>query len=172
MRRTLFPAVVAALMASACAPKTGGGTSTGAVPPIATLMRGAWSGSASKSPLGEQPYAIVFRTEATSLIAETPETLGEDVLPPGAYQRFVFPQGATGTKATFKTSMGAGGMLDGDLELDASRSSPTKIVFCHSGNCESMELRWESLAADAMSFQVWMGGRIHADIRLEFAGDM
>jgi hypothetical protein len=164
--------IATAVALSACGPKTGTGTAPGTAPPLASQMHGLWSGGASKSPLGEQPYAIVFRTEAAGVIAETPPTLDEEVLPPGAYQRFVFPQGAASTNASFKTSMGAAGLQDGELVRDATRSSDTKMILCEGGNCESMELRFESVGVDKMSFQVWMGGKLHADIALEFAGDM
>ena len=178
MRRLMTACLV--MCAVACAPKprgtSGAGTATGAdpapdVPPVTALMHGLWSGTASRSPLGRQPYAVVFRKDGAGLVAETPPTLGEEVLPPGAYQRFEFPEGAGGTTGSFRTSMGTAGLLEGPLTLDETRSSPTKRIFCEAGNCQSMELRWESLAKDKMSFQVWIDGDLHVDIGLTFDGD-
>lgn len=170
MKRLLLLAWVA-VAGPACAPKTGATPAAGA-PPVERLMHGLWSGTASESPLGEQPYAIVFRKEGTTLVAETPPVLGEETLPIGAYQRFEFPEGPSGKKAKFKTAMGKDGFLDGDLELDGTRSTASKAVYCVTGNCGSMELRWEALAEDKMSFQVSIDGRLHVDIHLQFDGDM
>lgn len=155
----------------ACAPRTGTGGSGGA-PPLEKLHYGLWSGEAGKSPLGKQPYAIVFRKTGTTVIAETPPMLGEEHLPPGAYQLFEFPEGLDGPRGTFRTSMGSAGLLDGELRRDATRSSRTKAIFCEAGNCGSMELRWESLTAESMSFQVWLDGVLHVDILLAFDGEM
>ena len=155
----------------ACAPKTGTGGS-GSAPALEKLLYGLWSGEAGESPLGKQPYAIVFRKAGTAVIAETPPMLGEEHLPPGAYQRFEFPEGLEGPRGTFRTSMGSAGLLEGELRREATRSSRTKAIFCEAGNCGSMELRWELLAAERMSFQVLIDGVLHVDIQLAFDGEM
>lgn len=160
------------LFIAGCAPKTSGSTSSAAAPPLETLLHGLWSGEASESPLGKQPYAIVFRKEGSRVVAETPPMLGEEELPPGAFQRFEFPEGMSGKAATFKTSMGSQGFLEGDLQLDETRSSKTKAIFCEAGNCDSMELTWESLASDRMNFQVRIDGKPHVKIGLTFDGEM
>lgn len=162
-----------ALTATACGPRAGGTTQpVSAAPPIASQMRGLWSGTAKRSPLGQQPYAIAFRKEGTAIVGETPPTLDEEELPPGAYQYFQWKDGAAGAKVAYKTAMGEEGLLEGELELDPSRSNAQKVIFCEPNACERMELRWESLAADKMSFQVWIDGRLHADIALAFDGDL
>lgn len=168
MRRIFL--ALAALCLAGCAPKTG--TTSPDAPPLESLLHGLWSGEASESPLGKQPYAIVFRKQGSRVVAETPPMLGEDELPPGAFQRFEFPEGMGGKHGTFKTSMGSQGFLDGDLQIDATRSSNRKAVYCEAGNCASMELSWESLAADRMSFQVRIDGKLHVDIGLTFDGEM
>jgi len=159
--------------AAACAPRTttGGAKSGGAAPPFAGQMHGMWSGKASKSPLGVQPYALAFEREAADVIAETPPTIGEEKLPPGAYQRFRFLGGVDATRLEYKTAMGEKDFLEGTLELSADGSSATKRRYCDTAGCDRFELRWESLGPAAFSFQVWVEGRLHADIALEFDGD-
>jgi hypothetical protein len=67
--------------------------------------------------------------------------------------------------------MGERGFLDGELTRDA-QSSKSKAVFCEAGNCGSMQLSWESVAADAINFQVRIDGKLHADIHLKYEGEM
>ena len=170
-----FPVFVAALVIAGCAPRASDSTDKPAAagaPPIGTLLRGLWSGTAKKSPLGVQPYAIAFRKEGAAIVGETPPTLGEEELPPGAYQFFQWKDGAASTKVAYRTAMGEQGELEGELELDATRSNAQKLFFCEPNACERMELRWESLAPDKMSFQVWIDGRLHADIALAFDGEL
>ena len=162
---------VVAFVSSACAPKVKPPDPASA-PPIRSLMHGLWTGTALKSPLGKQPYAMEFRTEGGEIVGETPPALGEDVLPPGAYQHFRFGRGSGGERVVYKTAMGEKGLLDGELTLDATRSNATRLIYCEPNNCKSMELHWIAVAADRMTFQVWMDGRLHADMALEFDGDL
>ena len=162
------------VLCAACAPRStnmGGAKSGGAAPPFAAQMHGMWSGKASKSPLGVQPYALAFDREAADVIAETPPTIGEEKLPPGAYQRFRFSGGVDATRLEYKTAMGEKDFLEGTLDLSADGSSATKRRYCDAAGCDRFELRWESLGPAALSFQVWVEGRLHADIALEFDGD-
>lgn len=172
--RILFGSALLLLgVALGCAPRTSNTTvPPPSSPPIRSLMHGLWSGTAHKSPLGKQPYAIAFRTEGADLVGETPPALGEEVLPPGAYQLFRFNTGATGERVIYKTAMGEQGVLDGELQLDTTRSNPSRIVFCEPNNCESMELHWEAVTAEQMKFQVWIDGRLHAEMTLDFDGDL
>jgi hypothetical protein len=159
-----------ALTAPACAPRTATSelpAPAAGAPPVRSLMHGLWIGTAEKSPLGRQPYAIAFRSEGAEIVGETPPTLGAEILPPGAYQKFRFTQNGLG----YKTAMGERGVLDGELELDETRSSAARAIFCEPSKCDSMELRWESVDAERMSLQVWLDGRLHADIALSFEGD-
>lgn len=135
-------------------------------PPVETLMHGYWAGIAPRTPLGVQPYALFFRKEGGATVAETPESLGEQVLPPGAYQKFTF----RGETLEFHTAMGSKGMLDGSLAL-APESGPTKRVYCDGGGCGKMKLEWESAGAETLLFRTFLDGKLHVEIRLEFEGD-
>lgn len=141
------------------------------MPPIASLMHGFWSGEANKSPLGVQPYAIVFRVEGADVVAETPPAIGEEVLPPGAYQRFTFEGGTGATRLSYRTAMGSQGMLEGTLDLASDRSAAQRRIFCEPNACERFELRWAATGPKTMSFQVWVESKLHADIALAFDGD-
>lgn len=169
-RVLLLAAIVSAAMG--CGPKAPVEKAGGEAPPLGTLLHGYWSGKASKSPLGVQPYAITFRSEGGNLVGETPPSIGEDVLPPGAYQKFVFQGGAAATKLDYKTAMGERGFLEGTLDLAADKSGQTKAVFCEPNACERFELRWEATGPKSISFQVWVDAQLHADIDLSFEGDM
>ena len=176
MRSLAFLALLATL--SACAPRTTTTTTTTTTtatgtPAIRTLMHGLWSGTAHKSPLGKQPYAIEFRTEEGNLVGETPQSLGDEILPPGAYQLFHFGKASAPTeRVTYKTAMGETGVLEGELQLDKTRSTSSHAIFCEPNNCESMEIHWEAVTTEKMNFQVWMDGRIHVDMVLAFDGDL
>ena len=167
-----FAIVAAAVLLAGC-PKSSSTTQPAAAsaPPVATLMHGLWSGTANKSPLGIQPYAIEFRKQGAGVIGETPPTLETEVLPPGAYQYFHWKEGIAAAQVDYKTAMGSVGMIEGILERDATRSNAQRVIFCEPSACERMELRWESLAADKMQFQVYIDGKLHADIALAFEGD-
>ena len=158
------------LLLAACGPKTMPKEAKGPPPPFGSHLHGLWSGKASKSPQGEQPYSLLFTPAGNDVIAETPPTLGDEILPPGAYQKFRFKDGAAGTTLEYTTAMGGPEMLQGTLELVADRSDSTKRAFCEPGACR-MELRWESTGPNALSLQVYMDGKLHADIALSFEGD-
>ena len=173
--KSLLASLALATLAAGCAPRTTTTTTTttSSTPAIRSLMHGLWSGTAHKSPLGKQPYAIEFRTENGNLVGETPPSLGDEVLPPGAYQLFHFGKASAPTdRVTYKTAMGETGVLEGELHLDTKRSTASHAIFCEPNNCEAMEIHWQAVTTEKMNFQVWMDGRIHVDMVLDFDGDI
>ncbi len=135
---------------------------------IGPMLQGFWVGMANKSPLGMQPYAILFETAADGgTIGETPSMLSDEPLPPGAYQRFVFSQGAKTTQLKFQTSMGAQGVTEGELALLPEKSTASRLVYSEGpGSARGMELRFEAIDPGSLSLQVWFGTVLHADILL------
>jgi len=172
--KSLLASLALATLVAGCAPRTTTTTATtSSTPAIRSLMHGLWSGTAHKSPLGKQPYAIEFRTENGNLVGETPPSLGDEVLPPGAYQLFHFGKASAPTeRVTYKTAMGETGVLEGELHLDTKRSTASHAIFCEPNNCEAMEIHWQAVTTEKMNFQVWMDGRIHVDMVLDFDGDI
>lgn len=153
-----------------CGPKRES-TIKGPAPALATHFHGFWAGKAIVSPCGKMPYALAFDADGADVVAETPPTLGDETLPPGSYQRFVFQGGRDAKSLSYKTAMGTSGFAEGILELDQERSSPTSRRYCEPHACEKYELRWESKGPRSLSIQVWMNETLHADIALEFEGD-
>ena len=165
--------VVFVAAALACAPRTKlpKAATAASSSHITRLMHGVWVGKASPSPLGIQPYALMFSQEDNAIVAETPQTLGEEVLAPGASQRFVFTSGSAGGKLKFHTSMGGKAALDGELDLVADRSDDANLVFCEPSDCDKMEIRWRSVDDRSLSLQVYMKGHLHVDIAMQLEGE-
>lgn len=164
--------LMSSVVVAGCAPRADlPKAANGPKPAVSSLLHGSWTGRASVSPCGEQPYAITFAPKGADLVGETPPTLDDEPLPAGSYQRFVFAGGPDAPTLDYKTAMGGKGFLEGRLELEKTDSSPTRRRYCEPNACERFELRWESMGPRSLSLQVWMDGKLHADMALEFDGD-
>jgi hypothetical protein len=124
-------------------------------------MRGLWLGRATQSPYGEVPYALMFHTEGTLLVAETPAPPGKE-LPPGAYQRFTLSREEG--RLTYKVSLGQG-FRDGVL-VESRGDDPSKLTYCAGDGCDRMRVSFDLKDEANLSFKTWIDGQLHTDIVL------
>jgi hypothetical protein len=120
-----------------------------------------WIGKATTSPLGEIPYALVFRTEADgSVVAETPPPPG-GVLPKGAYQKFIFA--AKRDRLTYDASL-EGKAIKGSLA--GQRAPRDQLVYCFAPGCPEIKVSWRVVDATHLAFVTSLHGVVHTDIAL------